>query len=155
MNVFETRDQLIHDYQTYISSFIRIRDERIAAYVDESLRIGALWPDPLIQLNPSFEPGDSIDDLVASNVLHAEAARIFRRKQDTHDAGTPMRIHRHQSEAVRTANSGASYVLTTGTGSGKSLSYIVPIVDHVLRRGPGKGIQAIVVYPMNSLANSQ
>ena len=49
----------------------------------------------------------------------------------------------------------ASYVLTTGTGSGKSLAYIVPIVDHVLRARPGKGIQAIVVYPMNALANSQ
>jgi ATP-dependent helicase YprA (DUF1998 family) len=46
-------------------------------------------------------------------------------------------------------------VLTTGTGSGKSLSYIVPIVDHVLRNGSGKGIKAIVVYPMNALANSQ
>jgi len=46
-------------------------------------------------------------------------------------------------------------VLTTGTGSGKSLSYIVPIVDHVVRRGSGQGIQAIVVYPMNALANSQ
>src|SRR6185437_12487650 len=48
-----------------------------------------------------------------------------------------------------------NYVLTTGTGSGKSLAYIVPIVDHVLRRGSGKGIQAIIVYPMNALANSQ
>lgn len=46
-------------------------------------------------------------------------------------------------------------MLTTGTGSGKSLAYIVPIVDHVLRNGSGKGIQAIVVYPMNALANSQ
>ena len=35
------------------------------------------------------------------------------------------------------------------------MTYIVPIVDHVLRRGSGKGIQAIVVYPMNALANSQ
>ena len=48
-----------------------------------------------------------------------------------------------------------SYVLTSGTGSGKSLTYIVPIVDHVLRHGTGRGIQAIVVYPMNALANSQ
>ena len=53
------------------------------------------------------------------------------------------------------ANEGHSYALTTGTGSGKSLAYIVPIVDHVLRRGAGHGIQAIVVYPMNALANSQ
>jgi ATP-dependent helicase YprA (DUF1998 family) len=31
----------------------------------------------------------------------------------------------------------------------------VPIVDHVLRAGAGRGIRALVVYPMNALANSQ
>ena len=46
-------------------------------------------------------------------------------------------------------------MLTTGTGSGKSMSYIVPIVDRVLRDGSGQGVRAIVVYPMNALANSQ
>lgn len=56
---------------------------------------------------------------------------------------------------MRTARAGHHYVLTTGTGSGKSLSYIIPIVDHVLRNGSGKGIQAMIVYPMNALANSQ
>jgi ATP-dependent helicase YprA (DUF1998 family) len=45
--------------------------------------------------------------------------------------------------------------LTTGTGSGKSLAYLIPIIDHVLNVGSGHGIQAIVVYPMNALANSQ
>ena len=50
-------------------------------------------------------------------------------------------------------------MLTTGTGSGKSLSYFIPIVDDVLRRkksgDAGRGISAIVVYPMNALCNSQ
>ena len=66
-----------------------------------------------------------------------------------------MRLHSHQDQAIRTARTGASYVLTTGTGSGKSLAYIIPIVDHILRNGGGKGVQAVVVYPMNALANSQ
>lgn len=39
---------------------------------------GLLWLDPLIELNPSFEPGESIDDLVEEGVLHSECARIFR-----------------------------------------------------------------------------
>jgi ATP-dependent helicase YprA (DUF1998 family) len=66
-----------------------------------------------------------------------------------------LQLHEHQREAILKAKEGKSYVLTSGTGSGKSLAYIIPIVDHVLRNGSGRGIQAIVVYPMNALANSQ
>ena len=65
----------------------------------------------------------------------------------------------HQREAIEAARSGDSYVLTTGTGSGKSLSYIVPIVDRVLAaKAAGsyqRGKKANVVYPMNATANSQ
>src|SRR5207237_2975037 len=93
--------------------------------------------------------------LVEERVLHDECGPVFRMKHDPHDEGQPLRLHKHQSDAVRAARGGGNYVLTTGTGSGKSLSYIVPIVDHVLRRGSGQGVQAIVVYPMNALANSQ
>lgn len=155
MNVFELRDRLIDDYRAYIQSFIQIRDQRIREYVDQKLQEGLLWPDPLIQLNPAFEPGEWIDDLVATGTLHPECARIFRKKATPDDRGQGLRLHRHQADAVRAARDGGNYVLTTGTGSGKSLAYIVPIVDHVLRHGTRKGIQAIVVYPMNALANSQ
>ena len=66
------------------------------------------------------------------------------------------RISAHRgTEAIQVARAGHNYVLTTGTGSGKSPVYIIPIVDHVLRRGSGRGIQALVVSPMNALANSQ
>ena len=70
-----------------------------------------------------------------------------------------LRLHQHQREAVEAARTGGSYVLTTGTGSGKSLAYIIPIVDRALAdKAAGTdrpGIKAIVVYPMNALANSQ
>ena len=155
MDVFALRDRLVGDYESYVGSFIKIKDARIEDEVMRSLDEGLIWPDPLIQLNPSFEAGESIDELVEEGVLHGECARIFRTAKDLNERGNSLRFHRHQSEAIRTARAGYNYVLTTGTGSGKSLAYIVPIVDHVLRRGPGRGIQAIVVYPMNALANSQ
>ncbi len=156
MNIFQFRNNLIKDYKSYIRSFIQIQDERIRNYVDESLEAGILWPEPLIQLNPSFQPGEWIDDLVGQGLLQAECAKVFRiGKTEAGDSGKPLRLHLHQSEAVRVAQTGANYILTTGTGSGKSLAYIVPIVNHVLRRGTGRGVQAIVVYPMNALANSQ
>lgn len=154
MNVFELRERLINDYSSYIRSFIRIRDERIEGLVSSYLEEGLLWPDPLIQLNPSFQYAGTIDDLVAEGLLHGECSRVFRAGKDKGD-GKPLRLYQHQADAVRRARASRNYVLTTGTGSGKSLAYIIPIVDHVLRNGTGRGIQAIVVYPMNALANSQ
>ena len=56
LNVFEVRDKLVRDYRSYVSSFMRIRDQRIREYVDRSLDERLLWPDPLIQLNPSYHP---------------------------------------------------------------------------------------------------
>jgi ATP-dependent helicase YprA (DUF1998 family)/very-short-patch-repair endonuclease len=155
VDAFAIRDRLVRDYADYVRSFITVKDPRMQEYVDGVLAGGTLWPEPLIQLNPAFEPGESLHDLVADNALHPECERIFRIKTAADTIGVPMQLHRHQSEAIRIAGSGRNYVLTTGTGSGKNLAYIIPIVDQVLRLGPGKGIRAIVVYPMNALANSQ
>ncbi len=155
MNVFELRNQLVKDYKTYVSSFIQIRDNRIHQHVDEQLKSGLLWPEPLIQLNPAFQPAKDVDGLVDEGVLHKTCKAIFRRKSEDNLAGSKLRLHQHQEDAIRIAQSGKNYVLTTGTGSGKSISYIIPIVDFVLKNGSGKGVQAIIVYPMNALANSQ
>src|SRR4051795_5082304 len=157
MDVFALREKLVGDYRRYAESFLTIRDERIAAHVHAKLDNGLLWPDPPLQLNPSFEPGGLIDELIDDGTLHDECRRIFRAaKSDSDPAGRAILLHKHQADAIRAAKTGANYVLTTGTGSGKSLAYIVPIVDYVLRNGARDGrIKAIVVYPMNALANSQ
>lgn len=106
---------------------------------------------------PGLRVGGWIDDLVAEGLLHTGCADVFRVGKADGDAtlGTRMRLHRHQVDAIREARAGRNYVLTTGTGSGKSLAYLVPIVDAVLRTGSGGGVKAIIVYPMNALANSQ
>lgn len=155
MDVFELRHRVIDEYANYVGSFVTIRDDRIRDHVDQQMASGILWPQPLLQLNPAFEPGDTIEALVAAGELHPRCLDIFRDKPTRTEDRGQLRLHQHQVEGIRAARARQSYVLTTGTGSGKSLSYIVPIVDHVLRQGSGKGIQAIIVYPMNALANSQ
>lgn len=154
MDVFHLRQRLVEDYTTYANSFIHIQEPHIREYVETCLREGVFWPDALIQLNPTFKPGAWIEELTDQGLLHSECSRIFRKGKEQ-GLGTSLRMYQHQREAIEVARAGRNYVLTTGTGSGKSLAYIVPIVDHVLRRGSGRGIQAIVVYPMNALANSQ
>ncbi|MGY1825970.1 DEAD/DEAH box helicase [Blastococcus sp. SYSU DS0541] len=162
MDVFKVHEQVIDDYRAFTSGFVAVRDERIKSFVDQQFADGVQWPDPWVSLNPSFASGGAVPDLVEQGLLHQECARIFRRKSNPQDAGRdPIVLHQHQREAIEVARTGKSYVLTTGTGSGKSLAYIVPIVDAVLRerdkhggaRRPG--VKAIVVYPMNALANSQ
>lgn len=156
MDVFSFRDGLVADYADYVKSFIRVSDGKIWGELQTYLDQGRLWPEPLIQLNPSYEPGAALDELVKARKLHDLCSKVFRAGKTADDPiGKPMYLHRHQVEALEIAQGGHDYVVTTGTGSGKSLTYILPVVDHVLRAGSGKGIKAIVVYPMNALANSQ
>ncbi len=155
MNIFELRDTTIQDYRDFIASFVNIRDARLREEVDRALDEGRLWPEPWLSLNPKFAPGGTIAGLVAEGTLHAECGRIFRIKSDADPVGSDLNLYRHQVEAIEAGRSREPYVLSTGTGSGKSLAYIVPIVDRILHQGPGQGIKAIVVYPMNALVNSQ
>jgi hypothetical protein len=151
MDVFALRDKVVCDYRRYIESFVRIRDTKIEAFVRGEFESGVLWPDPILQLNPAYEPASSVDELASNGTLRLETARFFR-KYD----GTPLRLYRHQEEAIRIANKREPYVVTTGTGSGKSITYLVPIYDSIVRNQPEKrGVRAIIVYPMNALINSQ
>lgn len=162
MDIFDVHGQVIADYRSFTSSFVDIRDPRIKAFAQEQFDRGAQWPEPWLSLNPSFASGGSVASLVESGLLQPECERIFRVKSDPASLSGPgLVLHRHQTEAIQVAQSGQSYVLTTGTGSGKSLAYIVPIVDAVLRANAENGgrrlpgVKAIIVYPMNALANSQ
>ena len=156
MNVFKLRNDLISEYDSYISSFVNINDNRIRNYVDNELDEGLLWPNPLIQLNPSYEKGATIDELIEEGILEPGCGQIFRINKGDGGYGKPLQLFKHQEQAIRIANSGRdNYVLTTGTGSGKSLAYIIPVVNHILLHCSVRGIQAIFVYPMNALANSQ
>lgn len=150
MDAFGVLDEVLQDYENFVKGFLEIKDDEIRSKVETEIAGGLLWPEPWLALNPAFESGGTVSELVSSGVLASEATSIFR-----DSSGNEIAFHRHQADAFKIANRRESYVLTTGTGSGKSMSYIVPIVDRVLREGSGKGVRAVIVYPMNALANSQ
>ena len=145
LDILQLRDRVIGEYRQYIESFLQIKDPRVETFVREELDRGALWRDSLVQLNPAYADGATIDDLINDNTLHPDCAQFFAN----------YRFYRHQEQAFRCYRGGESYVLTTGTGSGKSLSYVVPIFDDLLRHPQTQGVRAILVYPMNALINSQ
>lgn len=76
------------------------------------------------------------------------------------------RPHAHQAEAWRRLtsrdlgdNTAGPHptLVTTGTGSGKTEAFLYPILDHVMRaKAAGQGgVKALILYPMNALANDQ
>lgn len=87
MYVFDLRNRLIEDYSRFVRSFINIRDGRIADYVNQELQDGALWPEPLVQLNPAFDPGETVDELVSKGIIHQECGKIFCIKNDSGEQG--------------------------------------------------------------------
>lgn len=152
MKAFEFDHNLIDSYARFSRSFSTIRAPDIAAEITRQYDDGRFWPDALLSLNPRFLSGPTVDDLVGSGDLDEATARIFR------IGATPIRFHRHQAQAIAKARAGQSFVVTTGTGSGKSLCFFVPVVDTIVRSrkaGQPRKTRAIIVYPMNALANSQ
>src|SRR5262249_51653861 len=68
-------------------------------------------------------------------------------------------LYRHQEQAIRGAFAGNNVVVATGTGSGKTESFLYPILLHLyqefLAGSLGPGVRALILYPMNALANDQ
>jgi superfamily II DNA/RNA helicase/very-short-patch-repair endonuclease len=158
LNVFEFRQNLINEYSDFTRSFSRIKADDIRKFVDGEYDSQKYWPEPLIQVNPNYQSGGSVQGLCDGGHLHAKCADIFRLNKSPSSAGLSLPLFKHQEEAISVAAAGESYVLTTGTGSGKSLSYFIPIVDACLKAkelDATPRTRAIVIYPMNALANSQ
>ncbi|SFM99360.1 DEAD/DEAH box helicase [Thermodesulforhabdus norvegica] len=151
MSIFTFHSQVMQDYADFVRSFVNIADDRLREFVRQLLEEEQrLWPEPLVQLSPAYRRDVTVKELAHKAVLHPETARIFRRAD-----GLTFRLYRHQVEAIRKAVAGESFVLTSGTGSGKTFAYFIPIVDTVVRQADMPGPVAIIVYPMNALVNSQ
>ena len=152
MKAFEFDHRLIDSYARFSRSFSTIRSDDLKSEIDRQYDAGRFWPDALLSLNPRYLQGATVDDLVDLGDLDEATGHIFR------FGATPIRFHRHQAQSIAKARTGQSYVVTTGTGSGKSLCFFVPIVDAIVRArkaGRARKTSAIIVYPMNALANSQ
>lgn len=149
LDIFQFRQEIVDDYHRYIKSFLKIQDQRVEEFVNQELTSGKFWNSPLLQLNPQYTPGATVVELVDKGLLHPECIAYFSKNNQ------PFHFHFHQKRAFEVAQTCQSYVLTTGTGSGKSMTYIVPIFNDLLHNPEIKGVRAILVYPMNALINSQ
>ncbi len=123
--------------------FTTIHANDIREQVEAIYAQNRYWPEPLIQINPSYKRSTDISKLVDHHVLDPRCAEIFQSK------GSPLSLYKHQEQAIALATSGESFVVTTGTGSGKSPCFFIPIGNQVLksRRDDGSKKTSAIIVP--------
>lgn len=148
-------DGIARDYRRYLASLLPLREPSLASALADTIRgSGGIIRGPFLETTPPYAAGASLRELIAEGVLPPAMSRF-----DSEELPLERPLYRHQEAATRKARSGRSVVVSTGTGSGKTESFLIPILASLadeLEGGPlNPGVRAVLLYPMNALANDQ
>jgi len=144
-------------YLRYLKTAYPFQDDNLRRQFWQALeQPDFLVKGPLLEATPQFAKGCSIKDLVTLDVLERGFAGLC-------GSGLPYDrlLYLHQEQAIRKLCLGKrNLVVTTGTGSGKTEAFLIPILNHLLAEEKlgtlmEPGIRALLLYPMNALANDQ
>lgn len=160
-NPIEASDNIKEEFISYISTSFHIADQEYAKqFADELNKKNIVSKGPYLDISDSFEAGKNIEALIEEGQL----SPLFRElesdcKESEKEVKLQRNLYRHQEKAIRKVNEGHNLVVTTGTGSGKTECFILPIINHLLKEKEegslDDGVRAILIYPMNALANDQ
>jgi len=153
MNPFKVFDEIKFQYQSYIKTFQKFKNKEIEEFVRTQSEHGnLLWREPLLQITKKFKQGKKLTDLVEVGILDKQCLNIFKIGDNV------IHPYFHQQQSIEIAvKKQQNLIVTTGTASGKSLCFEIPIINYCLNKKVEgqRGIKAIIIYPMNALANSQ
>jgi ATP-dependent helicase YprA (DUF1998 family) len=99
---------------------------------------------PYLEQSQVYKEGAALDQLSLDGKTKAT---IRKRLGD-------RALWKHQTDALRLVLGGKNAVIATGTSSGKTLCFQIPILDDLLRN-PSPGLRAVIIYPLNALVNDQ
>ena len=140
-------------YLSYLQSTFQFRNPEFRASFEQALKAGDLARGPFLEITPGFAEGAPIPKMLGDLL----GVRVDRGLVEA--LGGERRLYAHQDQAIRLADSGANVVVATGTGSGKTEAFLIPILAHLYREHRagtlGPGVRALLLYPLNALANDQ
>lgn len=152
MNSIEKSKYIDARYKEYLRSSFKFGNERLQTLFENQLQEEKLFKGPYVNINLPFKRGKNIKELVEEGV-------VCRSFLNLGDINFDRPLYSHQEEAIRQIDEGRSVIITTGTGSGKTESFLFPILNDILKDiedgNKEVGVRAIFLYPMNALVNDQ
>ena len=142
-NPFRIFDEIRQAYLRYLRSPFRLRYEALLVERERLLdQDRQLYRDPLFEPIPPHESsGLSVGQACAQLGVSPEAAGFITCGGDKGLFPTARPLYRHQLEAWRESRNGKAVVVTSGTGSGKTECYLLPIFSSLVEessRGWGR-----------------
>lgn len=155
IDAIATSEEIKATYRRYLSSLLAVRDPKIDAALRHAIdSTDMLDRGPYLEATPPYAPGKSLRDLIAEGVVAQGFGELSGKALPL---DRPLYVHQEQS--IRKVAAGRNVVVATGTGSGKTESFLIPILDSLVREREqgtlGPGVRALLLYPMNALANDQ
>ena len=151
-NAIERSEYINKQYKEYLKSSFKFNNSKLQKLFEQQLEKEDLFKGPYVDLNLPFQRGMSLDEMIADGAV----CKSFRRLGDMN---FDRPLYSHQEESIRCICSGRSAIITTGTGSGKTESFLYPILNELMsdvENGNREvGVRAIFLYPMNALVNDQ
>ncbi|MFO8059651.1 MAG: DEAD/DEAH box helicase [Bacillota bacterium] len=151
----DTTETIRRDYLRYLSTTFGLKNDRLQRALKRGLEQGSFVKGPLLEATPPFKTGRNPKQLVDEGILS-------RGMEELNPLDLPLQrpLYVHQEEAIRKLVEGKrNVVVSTGTGSGKTEAFLIPILNHIFRQREadklGPGVRALLLYPMNALANDQ
>jgi len=149
-------ERIVNRYLSYLETTFSFNDVILQKQLKKELRkIDKFSKGPILEATPPFESGSSIEDLIKEGVLSSEF-----RKLCTDELPLDRNLYLHQKNAIyKLVKDKRNLIVATGTGSGKTETFLIPILNHLFREKEngelGPGVRALLLYPMNALANDQ
>ena len=111
---------------------------------EQRLTMEELVRGPYLEKAQMHAPGESLGELS----LHEKTRETIQARLGGRS------LYRHQTDALKLLLAGENAIIATGTSSGKTLCYQIPILNDLLC-DPSPGLRAIIIYPLNALVNDQ
>ena len=154
MNPIETTKTIEDDYLSYLQSILEVKDSDLTKKAYNTLKESKFVKGPFLEATLPFVKGKTISNLINEKVACEEFNKIKK------DIEIDRALYLHQEKAFRkVAIERRNIIVATGTGSGKTECFMYPIFNELmLQKKTGSlddGVRALLLYPMNALANDQ